>query len=283
LLDRFGLGAVESMPTAPYSMLGDGLDPGNDFWLQADPVHLSPQRNDCVVLPPTQFELSEADSLVQALNDYFHADDMRFVRGSRERWYVRCSTAIELSTPPTAAVCGRAMAAFQPQGRDAQRWSRIANEAQMMLHAHPINEAREARGVATINGLWFWGGGVVRPTTPRAAIIYADDVLSRGLASASDAPVRALREFSPSPTSTVLVIDRSLQSAHERSDPDAWTHNIQRLDSALLQPALNVLRGGNLTAIHLLTDGPLGLQEWTLTRGHLLHVWRGRSKFFDRS
>ncbi len=34
-----------------------------------------------------------------------------------------------------------------PQGADALAWHRVMNEAQMILHTHPVNVAREANGL----------------------------------------------------------------------------------------------------------------------------------------
>jgi hypothetical protein len=33
------------------------------------------------------------------------------------------------------------------------------NEAQMLLHTHPLNDEREARGQLRVGSLWWWGGG----------------------------------------------------------------------------------------------------------------------------
>jgi len=42
------------------------------------------------------------------------------------------------------------------------KWRRLQNELQMLLHDHPVNAAREARGELAINGIWFWGAGAFR-------------------------------------------------------------------------------------------------------------------------
>ena len=39
------------------------------------------------------------------------------------------------------------------------QWRKLLNEAQILLHAHPINQARESRGQPRVNSLWPWGGG----------------------------------------------------------------------------------------------------------------------------
>ena len=51
----------------------------------------------------------------------------------------------------------------------------------MLLHAHPVNEAREARGEPAVNSLWLWGAG------PRAA----PGRRARGARSPRDDPLGA--------------------------------------------------------------------------------------------
>ena len=41
-----------------------------------------------------------------------------------------------------------------------ERWlRRLQNEAQMLLHAHPVNLARMARGALAVNSVWIHGAG----------------------------------------------------------------------------------------------------------------------------
>ena len=56
-----------------------------------------------------------------------------------------------------------------PAGNEGSVWRRRMNEAQMVLHAHPGNEAREARGELPVNSVWFWGAGELG-AAPRAPV-----------------------------------------------------------------------------------------------------------------
>jgi hypothetical protein len=75
----------------------------------------------------------------------------------------------------------------------------MTNEAQMLLHAHPVNEARDRRGELTINSIWLWGGGVspeIFAGDFRA--VWSTDPLANGLAQgagldAAQAPDTALQ------------------------------------------------------------------------------------------
>jgi len=80
-----------------------------------------------------------------------------------DRWYLRLDSLPDISTLPLSQVAGRNVHGLLPGGKDAARWHQLFNEIQMLLFAHPLNEARETRGALPINSLWFWGGGVMQP------------------------------------------------------------------------------------------------------------------------
>jgi len=73
------------------------------------------------------------------------------------------------------------------------RFHALMNEAQMLLHEHPVNAGREARGELALNSIWFWGGGVIDASKARPfSTVVGDDPLTRGLALAAGIPARAL-------------------------------------------------------------------------------------------
>jgi hypothetical protein len=160
LCEQFGIARQQDWPIAPFALLADGGKPGDHYWLRADPAHLD-VATDQLVLDASAISVTpqEAEALVAALNHHFDADAMTFHAVQPDRWYVRLTHAPELATTPIAAARGRAIDPLLPSGPEAKQWHARLNEMQMVLHEHPINEAREARGEAAINSLWFWGGG----------------------------------------------------------------------------------------------------------------------------
>ena len=79
----------------------------------------------------------------------------------------------------------------------------LLNEAQMLLHAHPVNEAREARGELAINSLRLWGAGRAPGSAHcRWQSVTADDPAVRGAARLAGARHR------PLPTSAQEWLDR---------------------------------------------------------------------------
>src|SRR5512139_484692 len=49
LATAFGYESTHALPSAALSALGDGLDPGHDYWLRIDPVCLSATRTHLVL------------------------------------------------------------------------------------------------------------------------------------------------------------------------------------------------------------------------------------------
>ena len=123
-----------------------------------------------------------------------------------------------MSTSMPATVIGRDISAYLPQGAGAAKWNRLLNEMQMLLHDHPVNQAREANGELPVNSLWLSGGGVLPAKLavgPRH--IFANHVLVKGLAitanlSCSELPQNAEALLTPAllnqtQADVVLVLD----------------------------------------------------------------------------
>jgi hypothetical protein len=152
----FGLSCLPDAPIAPISAAYDGLAEG--CWLRADPVNLALQR-DRLLLTGVQVGSEEAAALCASLNAHFSGQGMEFHAPHPQRWYVRLDALPRIRTTPLSQVVGGDVRRVLPAGEDAARWHQVFNEIQMLLHAHPLNDAREARGEPTINSVWFWGCG----------------------------------------------------------------------------------------------------------------------------
>src|SRR4030095_7804426 len=55
----------------------------------------------------------------------------------------------------------------------AARIRRLQSEVQLLLHAHPLNEAREVRGHVPVNSFWLSGCGLAQPVDDAAARLEA--------------------------------------------------------------------------------------------------------------
>ncbi|MDP1633297.1 MAG: hypothetical protein Q8L69_01285, partial [Gallionellaceae bacterium] len=161
LCSAFGATAV-----APVRAVADGLDTSDGYWLCADPVNLQLHRAQMMLMPDVAATQEEAAALCDNLNAHFAGQGMRFFVPYPQRWYLRLEAAPQLTTVPLRQAAWQDAKFHQPQGADTLHWQRVMTEVQMLLYAHPFNQAREARGEVLINSLWLWGGGHATPFTP---------------------------------------------------------------------------------------------------------------------
>ena len=163
--------------------------------LRADPVHLRPDLDAARLFDSSRFELSreEAAALVGALDRHFAPEGVRFEAPHPTRWYAWPEERPDAVFRPPGGVAEQGAGESLPAGSEGSLWRCRMNEAQMVLHAHPVNQAREARGELPINSVWFWGAGELGPT-PRCRFdeVLADDPLVRALAARGGARVCGL-------------------------------------------------------------------------------------------
>ncbi|MDP1636018.1 MAG: hypothetical protein Q8L69_15225, partial [Gallionellaceae bacterium] len=132
LCDAFGVQAGET-PYGALRLLGEGLDPGKDAWLCADPVHLRFSRDTLVVGGAAELDLAahEVEQLASMLNEQL-AEFGELLAPHPRRWYLRLKRAPRLTTHALSIVTGRTIEPFLPQGDDARDWRRFINEAQVL-------------------------------------------------------------------------------------------------------------------------------------------------------
>jgi hypothetical protein len=134
------------------------------------PVHWHVGTEQISLLDPQQLELTEAESrgLLQAVLPSFEAVGWQVRWGASLRWYAAHPDLCGLTTASLDRVIGRNIDLWLPRTPEARLQRRLQVEVQMLLHEHPINEAREARRLPTVNSFWLWGSGALRaPALPQ--------------------------------------------------------------------------------------------------------------------
>jgi hypothetical protein len=287
LCQAFEVERQQDWPIAPLTLALDGGDPGNAYWLRADPVHLRIHRDqlllsDCGAVGISQLE---ADQYVSALNRHFAQDGLQFIAPHPARWYLRLESRPEITTTALTEVIGANVNAHLPAGRDALRWHTISNEIQMLLHQHPLNEAREATGGMPVNSVWLWGGGT-RPTVPgqHFSAVWSDEPLACALAANTDlhaAPLPAdaaqlLRSFEPLPSADAhpLIVLGQLAEAAQYGDIDRWREEVSALNRNWFGPLLGTLRRRQVSRIALVVPGSQSCDRFECAPADLLRFWR---------
>lgn len=267
----------EAAPLAAMRLAGETGDDvpraaEGDFWLCADPVSLRFHQDRLILGDATQLALDagEVASLVRDLNQALAPVEV--FAPHPERWYLRLpdATADDLGSPPPSLVTGRAL---HPEQLGASRRCRqLANEIQILLHAHPVNVARQQRGAAQINALWLWGGGALPAAPAMLRAPLGNDALARGLArlASGDAPAppadfQALtgRPTGPAAMMTSLVHLDGLATPSHYQDGAAFTEALRDLDRHWLAPAFTALRQGRLDRLEVVAPTAYGTLRWT--------------------
>lgn len=286
LCQAFEVERQRDWPIAPLTLALDGGEPGSAYWLRADPVHIKVSREGLHLVDSGLFDLSadEAQGFIDALNAQFADSGLTFVAPHPKRWYVRCGEPPAIATHAVSEVAGKEVQRHLPDGEQALDWHRKFNEAQMLLHAHPANEAREERGEPAVNSVWFWGGGTT-PAVPghHFATVSSDDTAATALAAAADIPVRALHPdgntFVACASTTGselphLAFLPQLASAVTYDDAGAWRERIERLETDWFSPLLAALRSGRLAQIDIVALGAAHCCRFRITRSALFRIWR---------
>lgn len=287
LCQAFEVERQHDWPIAPLTAALDNTDPGDAYWLRADPVHIKVDRDRTLLVDNTLLDVAndEAQALVGALNHHFAEDSIQFRAAAPKRWYVKLPHTPRLITHETSEVAGKDVERHLPTGADALAWHGVFNEVQMLLHAHVVNEAREARGEPSVNSVWFWGGGT-RPAVPGRYFnsVWSDDVTAIALGAAAGAHTAGVPADAASwlrlagsrgyEGRSHLVVLGELAGAVAYHDADAWRTRVGALESHWFAPLERALRENALSHLALVIPGEESCWRFDVTRGDLLKFWR---------
>lgn len=242
-------------PSAPIGLLGEGLEPGEDYWLHADPVMLRADLEQVLLFDGRTLGLSpaEAASVAALINRHFQADGWQLVTPHPQRWYLRVPGTPDLVTRPLSQVMGRSLYPCLPQGGEGPRWRGWLNEIQMLMFQSEVNQRRLAAGQPTLGGLWPWGGGRLPrlAPTPWRELEGADTPLTRGLAHLAGIPQVPLEDdwLEGRPGDRLLVWEGLLSPLLD-DDNRAWASALETLE-ARLQGLFKALWRRRLQSLHL--------------------------------
>jgi hypothetical protein len=184
-------GADGRLPFAAQAAADAGLDPGDLAWGRLTPVHLHLGTEQVSLLDPRALQLDDAESATfyDALAPLFTSEGFVMHRTGTLAWLVAHDSLRELATASLDRVIGRHIDRWLPAAPAARLLRRVQNEAQMLLHTHPLNDEREARELPRVSSLWASGCGVHQPARPAPGLVVDDRL--RACALAEDWPAWA--------------------------------------------------------------------------------------------
>jgi hypothetical protein len=270
LCDAF---AIPESAIAPVTLMADGLNPEDAYWMRADPVHLRLDNARMILQTNVSLNIEESQQLCELLNQYFSGSGMRFFSPHPQRWYMRLDEDPQLTTRTVFQVEGRDSSLYLPQGNTALKWHGVMNEIQMSLYEHPIGQACVARGGLPVNSVWLWGGGRAVTLAQPFTQIVSDCELAKAFAQVSKIPHSLFSEVTAISDNT-LYIWEGASAALRCGDFYAWRQSVLSCEQVLLTPLLKDLSAGRLNkiTIDILQDDHSSRFE--LTRAMLWKFWQ---------
>lgn len=179
-------------------------DAGSTAWAFLTPAHwVLPQgvgQTQVRLSDPGQLRLDEAEAqaFCAAMRPYFAEDGLTLYLDSPGQWLV-CGEALRglhSPTPERVLALGGDVAPWLPSASPAAPLlRRLQNEMQMLLYTHTANDAREARGLPSVNSFWLHGcGALTAVPEPRATWTVLDSLSGPALQGHAHGDWRAWAE-----------------------------------------------------------------------------------------
>ena len=186
-------GADGAIPWAARHARADGVDVGDLAWGQIAPVHWHLGTEQVSLVDPATLMLDETTSreLLDAVRELFTGDGFVLAWGAPGRWYAAHESLASLPTASLDRVVGRNVDRWLGSDPAARRLRRLQAEVQMLLHAHPLNAARESRGLLPVNSFWISACGVAQAERPAPGLVVDERLRGPALAENWAAWVKA--------------------------------------------------------------------------------------------
>jgi len=238
-----------------------------DYWyMHCDPVVMQPNRDHLMMFGNDLLDISEqeAEQLVSDINATYHDQPWQLKMLSPTQWVLEMQQTPKIKTKPLNRVLGKKINEYLPTGEDAKIWHVLLNELQMLLHSHPVNRARDTKGISTINSVWFWGEGRL-PRDLNSSMVtnwaqcWSNHTATLGLAKLFniprvDCPANASiwLEQAITPGQHLVVMD-TLDSSSLVIDPFDWWQALSELNEQWLAPLVSALQKNTLSKLTLVT------------------------------
>jgi hypothetical protein len=302
-----GAAAADEAPLAPYMLRADGGEPGSATWGCVQPVHVRIAHDHLVLIDPASLELSddEARALLAVARPLIEELGVRIEAPKPARWYLSGDGFGTLAGASPLRASGRNIEIWLPHeahsGERSRAWMKLQNEVQMAWFEHPVNEAREARGLPAVNSIWFHAQGAAQPVRSPFARVLSDAAATRGLAmsagvetgappasfgalaaltsradGAGGASGHSSAALASSDTYSTLVELDPFSAPYIEQDWARWNHAFAGVQTDWFEPALAALQSGRLGELGLTLCGDTGSVTLTVTRGDLRKFWRRR-------
>lgn len=257
-----------------------------DPWASLTLCHGLVGADRITALPPAALglDIEESRALFDSVAPLFASEGVDLLWHDAQTWHLRHESLRDLPCASLARVVGDSMQ--QWQGRTpltrCRLLRRLQNEAQMVLHAHPVNAARSERHALTVNALWMGQAGAGDQLGPSPT--PAEMAQRLAALNSLDFPGAAARVAQAlTPAFCTLVLAGSAQAQAFSPKPGvnpAWSNPMSSVDAGsspvdpqgrrpwwarLLGPLARWTSAGDAASAHGPAGGaPGSIREWSV-------------------
>jgi hypothetical protein len=264
ILDALNLrSAAEKYPSAAVMRTGMTNERAAGFWLRVQPIHFIAglDRITTVVLRGAgRMTAAERSSLDPTFAEHLQSAGLG-LHAANDEWLLQSASTLNLHTVTPEFAAANPLSEILPRGVDAGPIRRLMTEMQMLLHEHPVNAQRQARGAPVINAVWVHGEGILSDVSSISLPAgYGEDPFLRGIYRLHDRDVGAKPADAKSLLAqvrgpTVAVIDAP---------------NLDAFESQWLAPLARALLSGAISKLTLTFDA----WQVSVERADLFKLWR---------
>lgn len=233
---------------------------------------------------------AEAAELIKYVQENFGNDEFAFYSGVSYRHCLIWNNGtldVGKLTPPHD-ITGRVVTEYLSDSPNAEKLLDMMKRSYNLLKDHPVNKAREARGLRPANSIWLWGEGVRKDLMPfeekygkTGAMISAVDLL-KGIGKFTDMDVIEVEgatgyidtNFSGKAQAAIDALKGGKDFVYVHMEaPDECGHrfevankvkSIELIDKLVLGPILEAFKGKDIRIL-ICPDHPTPLELKTHT------------------
>ena len=168
-----GIDPMDREAPLPFAALTDAAGATDQPCAWVRPIQVMSGMSEIMAqtLPPNSLSAVEADALISAMAPLCDEDGMTLLAIEPERWLLKGERLRGITTPSLARARNQHLAPYvpfvsvqiaqqMPAAADNLRWLlRLQNEVQMLFYTHPLNDARAAKRLPSVSGIWIEGAG----------------------------------------------------------------------------------------------------------------------------
>lgn len=258
-------------PLAGAVMRGCGLhaEAAEGHWFLLQPAHVQISRTHMLLSDLRGLHLSEADSraLYEIARPYCAEIGKPLLHGAPGLWFMRADEWADMRTASPDATCTQSMSDWLPEGVHARAFRKLQNEIQMLWHEHPVNQARQARGLQPVNACWLWGGAGPAAAGGRVAIAGG----TQWMEALSSMPQPSVDQLIAEPGAAMVA---DLIAPAQAGDWADWLARMQRIEQEWLAPLLAALKAGRIARLNLMLSHRNGWTSVTSSALAQRKFWR---------